>query len=170
MALMAFLVTTLALTACSGWRTSRANPSNWFGSSRTMETTAPAEDANPLIPQRSAISSRPGDAYIGVLIQEITDLRIERDPSGAIIYAEGIAARQGAYDARLIPENEDLTPDENGVLTYRFEVLYPEHPTSVGSEQMRRIIIATDLSVQALEAVRTIRVEAATNARESRRR
>ncbi len=170
LALVTLMLMVLTTAACSSWRQSSVNPSNWFGNSREVDTTV-ATDAeyNPLIPPRSNFA-REDYVYVGILIDEITDLRIEPDDSGAIVYAEGIAARQGAYEARLIPEGETTAPDENGVLTFRFEVLYPANPSPVGSAQTRRISIAEDLTKQELEPVRLIRVVSVKNARESRRR
>ncbi len=164
-----FILTATILTACNSWRNSSVNPSNWFGGSEEVAVSATPANVNPLIPPARA-NARPVSVYQGVLIETVSDLRVERDPTGAIILATGIATRQGAYEARLIPVIENDLPDENGVLTYTFEVLYPPDASPAGSEQTRRVSVARSVSLQTLEAVRLIRVVGATNARETRRR
>lgn len=162
------LVATLTLSACGAWKGSRLNPGNWFGNSREVAVDS-EEEANPLIPQRSALARRP-EVDRHVPIDQITELRIERTSTGAIIRAEGIARTIGAFEPILTSEIEGNKPDENGVLTYTFEVVYPNRPRPVGTEYSRRISVARSLSFQDLEAVRVIRVTAARNARETRRR
>ena len=162
------LLAGLVLTSCG----TRLNPLNWFGRSSEVVST-PATDAKPanaLIPARRASAlARPKQVYAGIAIDEITDLRIERTTSGAIIHATGIAARQGAFDARLTPETEDESPVD-GVLTYTFDVVYPNQTTALGSPRSREVSVARSLSFGDLEAVRVIRVIGSRNTRESRRR
>lgn len=183
-ALIFLLIGAFTLSACGSWRDSRVNPTNWFGNSRSApsseaaaaaasaavpnEASGTAASTNPLIPTgRRSIFARPDD-YPGVPISAVTELRIEQTPSGAIIYATGVANRQGAYNAFLRPLTEEEAP-EDGVLIYAFDVVYPEDPTRVGSERTRTVQVARTLSRQQLEGVRLIRVEGVQNARESRR-
>ncbi|MEM9550527.1 MAG: hypothetical protein AAGA05_05085 [Pseudomonadota bacterium] len=169
-AICGLLVATLVIGGCSAWRDSRVNPSNWFGGSRSVPAqTDGTGELNPLIPTRGRFARQPV-VFNGVLVNEVTDLRIEATNSGAIVYAEGLGAREGGYDARLTPINPENPVDENGVLAYRFELLYPEAATRAGTSATRKVPVARSLSVQDLEAVRVIRVTGATNARESRRR
>jgi len=161
-------LTSFILASC-GWRDSRANPRNWFGGGREVAVVEPAEDVNPLIPQRNNTFRRGEEPDRSVLIGTITSLRVEPTPAGAIIYATGIADRQGAFRARLVPDNEALEP-EDGVLTFGLRVVYPNEPTAVGSEFSRTIHEAFTVTSQTLSQVRTIRVEGARNAQESRRR
>ena len=98
-------------------------------------------------------------------ITEIADLRIDRTTTGAIVVATGIAKRQGAYDAKLVP----VETETGATLTYTFEVAYPEAATYKGNEATRTIRAAVNLTQQELRSVTTIRVEGETNARESRR-
>ena len=173
--LILLLVSGMVLGGCASWRDSRVNPGNWFGGGRTTTTVAAPDQAaetgvNPLIPQRrTGLTLRPEAVDTTVPIANVTELRIERTPSGAIIYATGVASRQGAYGAELRPDSPDLTP-ENGVLSFTFRVSYPRDPTPVGSERTRTVIDAISLSRQELDGVRTIRVSGAGNALESRRR
>jgi hypothetical protein len=174
--LSVLLVATLFLSGCSSWSSSSVNPSNWFGKSRSAPAaTAEGAEAtegsvNPLIPaRRSNILAGPEKPDPSVLIDSITELRIEREPSGAIVYASGVAARQGAYRAELRLEAQD-TPPRNGILNLTFRVIYPERPTRVGTARSRTVIEAISLTTQQLKGVRVIRVAAAGNTRESRRR
>lgn len=165
--LSALLLSTLALAACG----SSLNPVNWFGNSRSVpvETTAP--NTNPLIPDQEGIfASRRNAAaiYRGTPIDTVSDLTIDRVPGGAIIRVTGIAAVQGVYDAQLTPANPEELP-EDGVLIYRLEAVQPANPTAVGSPATRQIIVARHINDSLLAQVRSIRVEAVQNARETRR-
>ena len=165
------LITGITLSGCNSWQGSRANPSNWFGKSKDTETTAVANagQVNPLIPQNSdtglfSKSSGPEEDF-SLPVASVTELRIEKTPSGAIIYASGLASRQGAHDVRL-KLNEDT---EANTLEYSFRVVYPEYPTPIGSETSRTIRVATSLTHQSLAGIKVIRVSSEGNARETRR-
>lgn len=161
----------LILAGCGSWRDSRLNPGNWFGRDREapVAAAATAGEVNPLIPQRNAMLRRPEAEDRSELIASVTELRIERTSGGAIVYAEGLAARQGVFAVELRPDNPELTP-EDGVLNFGFRAIYPERPSPTGTERSRRVQGAYSLSRQELEGVRVIRVTAGENARESRRR
>jgi hypothetical protein len=162
------LAASLTLAACSGWGNSRLNPGNWFGKSRELSAEDIAAGANPLLPAPRAFERKAGtDGHVPVTT--VTELTIERTLTGAILRASGIAARQGAYAARLTPitTKEDA---EKGILSYALEVIYPVNPRPVGSEPTRTVLVAKDLSNQDLQGVRLIRVSAAGNSRETRRR
>lgn len=157
----------ILLAGCGGWRDSRINPSNWFGSSKVSEAPV-SGDVNPLIPEKtgSGIFDKPEPVDRSVLIAEVSELRIERTSVGAIIYATGIASRQGAFNVALTPtDNEDAS-----VLEYDFRVVYPEFATPTGSAFSRTIHEAVSLTNEDLKGIRLIRVNGANNARESRRR
>lgn len=170
--LSVLLVATLALSACSSWRNSRANPSNWFGPPPPpAEATAP-NDADALIPAQrggTGLLSRPEETDTSVPIAVIDELRINPTPTGAIIYATGTAIRQGAYNARLVPvvssENR-----EDGVLEFSFRVNYPRYATQQGPERSRMVSDAVNVSDQDLQNVRLVRVIGQQNKLESRRR
>ena len=162
------LVSTLVLSACGGFRDSRVNPFNWFGRGEPAPVAATSEETNPLIPTRSGLfrSNRDRDAYLGEPIDSISDLVIERVPGGAIIRATGVAARQGVYDVQLTPANDEMVVE--GVLTYRLEGLR-QGGTAQGTPATREVIVARKVTDQTLAGARTIRVEAARNALQSRR-
>ena len=161
------LASALVLAGC-GWKDSRINPTNWFGRSQTAEVEVSA-NTNPLIPEESnarGIFDSPEPEDTSVLVSQLSDLRIERTAAGAIIFATAVASRQGAYDLELRRVEEA----EDGVLAYDFRVVYPEVATATGSDYSRTLHAARTVSHQDLEGIRVVRVNAAENARESRRR
>ncbi|WP_417699144.1 hypothetical protein [Pseudophaeobacter sp.] len=159
----------LLLAGCGGWSDSRINPGNWFGKSKsTPVATAASGDVNPLIPEKTGLGifDRPEEEDISLPARQISELRVEPTPNGAIIYATAIAARQGGYDLALkrVPDTAADT------LEYTFNVVYPEAGTPTGNEHSRTLRAAVTLSEQDLRGIRTIRVSGAENARETRRR
>lgn len=167
--LTVLLFACLVVSSC-GWRDSRLNPGNWFGSSQPVAAEAP-EEVNPLLPKATGagLFKRPEAVDASVLITQITELEVERIPTGAIVRATGLASRLGAYNVFLRRETPSGAP-ENGVLEYSFRASYPNNPSPQGTELARRVVVARTLNHKALEGVRVIRVTAAQNARESRRR
>ena len=170
--ILALLVSSLVLSSCGGWSNSRLNPTNWFGGSQESSIDpSTVEGFNPLIPDEDeedeGMFSRPEEVDTSVLIAQISAMRIERTPTGAIIYAEGLATREGAFDADLVAQTDDVP--ENGVLVYEFRVNYPESATRIGTQATRTIRAAETVSNALLRDARTIRVIAEQNARESRR-
>ncbi len=188
---LAFLImSTLVLAGCGGLRDSRANPANWFGKSKSVTTvetgsgTAEVEEINPLIGggknsqlvranatalQKSGVLRRRSKVvpYEGTLVDQVTDLVIERTTSGAIIRVTGETARQGGFDVRLLPENDGVPVD--GVLIYTLNALQPIN-TQQGSPRTRKVQVAAYISTQDLDAVRSIQVIAKRNVRTSKRR
>ncbi|UWS05360.1 hypothetical protein K4K94_06430 [Phaeobacter inhibens] len=166
------LVGAVALTGC-GFRDSRVNPLNWFGGSNEVEVVETSgEPVNPLIPVQNRVSvfARPDAVDETVLVQSVTDMRVERTPTGAIVYATGIAARQGAYGVELrLDEADRDARTRDATLDFTFRAIYPETRTALGSERTRTLRAAVSLSQQQLASVRSIRIVAAQNARESRR-
>ncbi|MEQ9693205.1 hypothetical protein [Shimia sp. SDUM112013] len=160
--ILLLLVSATALSACQ----SRYNPFNWFGNGEEVVVDPNAEPPNPLLPERSALA-RPEEAYPGVPVTRIDELKIERVADGAIIRATGTADRHGVFDLKLRPLNDGEPVD--GVLTYEFLGVHPKYPPGVGSEASRRVIVAHALTDQQLQGVRTIRVQAFQNAMQARR-
>lgn len=169
--LTVLLVASLLLAGCGGWRDSRINPTNWFGNSRSQPVeAAAADDANPLVPsRRRGVFSRTPRADISVPIATISELRVEPTADGAIVYAAGIATRQGPYQVELRPVTTDEEA-ENGVMSFSFRVVYPEDATPVGTELSRTVHVAHSLSRQEIRNVRMVRVAGRENLREVRRR
>jgi len=163
--IFALMLATLVLAGCN----TRLNPFNWFGNSREVAVDNQGE-VNPLVPsERRGIFARPEYEYPGVPIDTVTEIRIERTRSGAIILANGIAERQGPYEIQLTPANIDDEPVD-GVLTYSCDIIYPDFDTIVGSEATRRVTAARSISNETLEQTQTILVTGARNAQEVRRR
>lgn len=169
--LMVLLTASFLLTACGGWRDAGVNPRNWFGNSRSVAAEVPVdgETLNPLIPRRSAIASRPDPVDTSVPVAAITELRVDRTTTGAIVLVTAIAARQGAYDTELRPDPvSESNPAD--VLSFTLRVVYPDDPTAVGTERTRTINEAYSLTAQELRGIRLIRVSGAQNSMETRRR
>lgn len=170
--LSVLVITLLPLSACSSWRDSRANPSNWFGSSTPAPVETSVDDADALIPKQSSgrgLFARPDPEDTSVPIAVITELRIEPNSAGAIVVASGTAFRQGAYNAQLqhVDSEEDR---KNGVMQFVFRVNYPGYATPQGPERSREVTDAVNVSRQDLEGIRLVRVVGQQNALESRRR
>ena len=129
--LFSLMIALLGLAACSSWRGSSLNPSNWFGGSEPVATTL-SEDgtSNPLIPEASPFARQAPPP--GSLINEITALEIDPGNTGAIVLATGLATRQGAFDPRLRPLDPQNPVDEDGVLVLQFLVRYPQDATPAG--------------------------------------
>lgn len=170
------LISTLVLSSCGSWQTSNANPRNWFGRSNSIpaDTEVGGEpllltETNPLLPANGGkgLFSRPEPEDVSQSVETITSLKIERTPTGAIIYATALASRQGAFAAGLRLQEPD--EDAPSVMTLSFRVNYPANPTPVGSDRTRTVHAAYSITHQQLAQIRTVRVEGAQNARESRR-
>jgi hypothetical protein len=171
------LITTLALTVllggCATIRDSAVNPANWFGRSQEDPAqTASAETANPLIPDRQGLfaARRAAREAIDLTtpIPQVTDLVVERVPGGAIIRATGLDLYTTSFNASLRPGAAGEVP-QDGALVYVFRRELPEGARAGGAEAAREITVARFVSEQTLSGVRTIRVEAAQNARSVRR-
>lgn len=165
----ALLITGLTLSGCSSWQGSRVNPTNWFGKSKNAPVAASEDNVNALIPkvEESVLFTNPDDGQpgLGVPVDSVTELKIEQTPSGAIIRATGLGARQGAHNVQLVlNEGED-----SGTLDYAFRATYPEYATPVGTEQSRVLQVAISMTHQDLAGIKLIRVSSETNARETRR-
>ncbi|WP_135503227.1 hypothetical protein [Roseovarius aestuariivivens] len=186
------VISTVALSGCSGWSDSRANPRNWFGKSQStavVERATPREPGdrqtgNPLItePKRDGFRARNRstldqsgvlrrrnrqEVYEGTLIDEVTALRIERIPTGAIVHVTGLPQREGAFDVRLVEVNPD--GPVNGVMEYTLNAYQPV-TTRQGTPTTRRVETAVFIPNGDLEQVREIRVTAERNRRSSNRR
>ncbi len=155
------------LSGCGGDGESRWNPFGWFGGRDGQVESESTKDVNPLLPRRASRNERPTKSYDGVVVDNVLELKIEPTRSGAIILATGLAARQGAYDVRLIAEDESQSP-QNGVLNFRLLTLYPDGKAATGSSQSRRVFVAQSVTSQVLREVRTIRVTAANNSLQRR--
>lgn len=149
----------MTLTGCARLADSRLNPFNWFGQSEPAAVTTPAE-IRPLVPDRGAtvvIDNR-------TLIASVSSMSIDRTTTGAIVRATGVAPTQGFFNAQLVSRGIN-----NGVLTLEFRAQAPANFGADGSTRSRQISAAYVMDMSELAAVRSVRVEAATNARVARR-
>lgn len=162
------VISSLTVSGCSRWRESRVNPSNWFGNSRSTPIEATAEqETNPLIPQQTTIRRRDKrEVYKGTLVDQVTDLAVERTAGGAIIRVTALSSRQGAYDVRLTSDTKGEPVD--GVLTFSVKALQPLN-TPQGPKVTRTINVARHVGRDTLDSVKTIRVVAARNVRTTQR-
>lgn len=152
--LLAALTVALMLGACGKVRDSRLNPLNWFG--RSSEQTLTEAYIAPEVQD-----PRP-------LMQQITAMRVEPTPGGAIVHATGLPPQQGYWETDLLSLN-DGKPNENGVLVFQFRANGPIAQTATGTPYSREVTAATFLTNQALAGVRTIVVQGAQNQRSASR-
>lgn len=162
------VLSALVLTSCGAVRESRMNPFNWFGRSTPVASgvRADQEGYNPLIPTRQeSIFRREKQAvYTGVLVDEISEMFVERRPGGALIRAVGVARYQGPYAVRLV---KDEAASTGGTLAY--ELRAEQYRGQVGSEASRSVTAAVWVTDQQLATVNSIVVKGRNNARTSRR-
>lgn len=144
------LTLTLTLASCGGLRDSRLNPFNWFGRS------APAEKV--IVETGATVDPR-------LLVETVTDMKVDAFPGGAIVRATGLTPTQGWWAAELV----DLPIDEDGVLVLEFRLLPPITPTDVNTPKSRTVTVGTSLSDIKLGKISRIVVQGATNARASAR-
>ena len=143
------------LAGCGTVRESRINPFNWFGGSEEVQEGFAPEDVI------ERLDSRP-------LINQVTQMRIERVQGGAIVHAVGLPPTQGAWQADLVPENRGR-PNENGVLVLQFKAYPAIGATPQGTEVSREVVAGAFLTDQTLASVREITVRGQSNARTTRR-
>ncbi len=141
------LIATVFMAGCGA----QLNPMSWFGNDEETIAEAPKEFFQ---------DSRP-------LIQEVTQLRIERITAGAIVRATGVSTTQGYWDAELVPTNLGELTD--GELIFEFRLRPPLSPIEAGPPRARNIVVAIDLSQVELRDVRRITVIGAGNRRSVQR-
>lgn len=147
--ILAVLILAMALPGCARLRESRINPLNWFGPGGEAVVTD--------------LYVRPEDPR--ALVAQVTLLKVEPYPGGAIVRATGVPPTQGYWEAELVAQ----PLDENGQLVYEFRVFPPVVPAAAGTPTSRQITVAAAISTIALQGVGTIVVQGASNALSSRR-
>lgn len=144
-------LTLVTFTSACGFGQSRFNPFNWFGGA---EVAAPAEP--------SVVDAEDPRA----LAMQITALKVDAMPGGAIIRATALMETQGWWDAELVAVDNDAP---EGQMVYEFRVFPPVTQAEVSTPQSRSITAAVYLSDIALQTVSSITVQGATNGLTSRR-
>jgi len=149
----------LTLSGCAQISDSRLNPFNWFGNSREAVAADPAE-RRPLVPEGRRVVVT--DAR--QLVTQVTALTVDRAATGAVVRATGLAPTQGFFNAELV--NAGVA---NGVLTLEFRAQAPAGFEAIGTPRSRQITAAYVIRSNDLAGIRTVRVQAAENARTSAR-
>lgn len=149
MTVKVFIAVTLvvAVTGCARVSESRLNPFNWFGRSSSVETVV--VDPGVLPDGRR-------------LVAQVTTLKIEKVPGGAILRATGLPQRQGYFDGELV--QVDANPPRAGLITFQFRISSPYETTRVSTVRSREVVVAQFLSDQKLAGIRQIQVTAGGNA------
>lgn len=153
------LCAALALPGCARLADSRLNPLNWFGGSQPVMVTGQMP-TRPLVPPGALAAV----ADTRQPIAQVTEMVVERTPTGAILRATGLAPTQGWYNAQLVP-----VAAESGVLAFEFRVEPPPGYEAEGSPGSRTITVARVLDATDLAGIRSVRVIGLQNAREARR-
>lgn len=180
------LIAVLTLSACGNWRSSNANPGNWFRGGAPTPSAQPTvvpinpsdrqtgnplvedpESANLVFGETISLANRGGlfrrarqVPYTAPLVDQIDNLILERLPTGVIVRVIGEPVREGAFDVRLVQVNPD--GPINGVLEFTFNAYQPAD-FGRGTENTRRLEVAEFVSNADLAEVREIRVTALRN-------
>ena len=149
--LLAALSLVLFTAGCGGFGQSRWNPFNWFGG---------AEQAQPAQP--SVVDAEDPRA----LAHQVTALKVDLMPGGAIVRATAVMPTQGWWEAELVPVEKRPT---DGKMVYEFRVYPPISRADVSTQQSRTVNVAVFLSDIALSTLSSITVQGATNGLTTRR-
>lgn len=159
-------VVLMTISGCSILSDIPLNPLDWFGSSEEETAQAEGETEVATVTPRPLVdrSNTPAVVDGRALVQSVEGLTVDQTTTGAIVRANGIAPAQGYFNAQLV--NAGV---ENGVLTLEFRAQAPAGTPQQGSPRSRRIDAAYVIDNPDLLAIRSIRVQSATNARASAR-
>jgi hypothetical protein len=114
---------------------------------------APPPDVSPI--------GEPADELGTVLVPNIRQVRAEPADLGVIVWAEGVTATQGYWDAELRPFAA-VAP--GGTLTLQLRVRPPLGPQAVGPERTRLVTAGLALSSAEAASFGAVRVVGARNA------
>ncbi|WP_146285213.1 hypothetical protein [Gemmobacter aquaticus] len=146
--LLAALSLVMLVSACG----TRLNPFNWFGGA---EASPPADT-----------QQLPSKADPRLLALQITELKVEPMPGGAIVRATAVMESQGWWQAELVALEDEPV---DGAMVYEFRVFPPQRQTRVSTPQSRQVTAAVFLSDIRLSTIRSITVQGQTNGLTSRR-
>lgn len=99
------------------------------------------------------------------IVAQVTDLVVDRTPSGVILRVKGLPPRQGYYDGELVP----VPSEDEGVLAYQLHAQPPHYETPASTTRSREFVVARFLSNDNLTGIRTIRVSGSSNTLSARR-
>lgn len=134
------------------------------GSVRNRQATSDGVGAqNPLIPEReNLLTFRKKDKpYTGTLVDQLTSIRLDPVSGGKMLIVEGLPLRQGAFEVRLVDEDDGDGPI-NGVLTYSLRAYQPTDEAQ-GTQNSRVVDAGVFIPRKDLNGVSSIRVVAARN-------
>ena len=149
--LLAALSLVLFTSACGGFSQSRLNPVNWFGRAE------PAQAAPLVLATASDDRSLAG---------QITELKMEPMPGGAILRATAVMPTQGWWEAELVPVDKEPV---GGKMVYEFRTYAPIKAAGVSTPHSRSITAAVFLSDIKLEQINSVTVQGASNGLTTRR-
>lgn len=149
--LLGALTLVLFTSACGGFSQSRLNPVNWFGRAE------PAQ-AVPL----PVSTSRDDRSLSG----QITELRMEPMPGGAILRATAVMPSQGWWEAELVPVEKEPV---DGKMVYEFRSYAPIKAAGVSTPRSRSITAAVFLSDIKLARINSVTVQTEVNGLTTRR-
>ena len=107
------------------------------------------------------------------LVADVTDVRIEQTPGGAILHAIGLPQTQGYWDVALVRDRS--TPQSGDTLRYNFRVRPPVDATGqpivapTGSAASREVHAAVFIERSTLVGIRQIVVTGDQSSRSARR-
>jgi len=149
--LLAVMALVLFTSACGGFRQSRFNPLNWFGGAEPAAAAAP-----------SVVDREDPRALAG----QITALKVEPMPGGAIVRATAVMPTQGWWEAELVPVEKEPV---DGRMVYEFRTFPPVTQADISTPQSRSITAAVFLSDIRLSQIASVTVQGATNGLTARR-
>ena len=144
---------TLSAALLAGCGSSKLNPFNWFGGSKSEKVD--------VLDYEVARDGRQ-------MVDQVLSFKIDRTPGGAILRAVGLPPTQGYWDAELVAQNDGKP--EKGVLTFEFRIEEPTAFERTGTPVSREVVVAYFITNNSLTGVRSIRIRGVRNARSVRRR
>lgn len=147
------IVLTISAALLAGCGSSKLNPFNWFGGSKSEKVDVPEYEVS-----RDARQ----------MVDQVLSFKIDRTPGGAILRAAGLPPTQGYWNGELVAQNDGKP--EKGVLTFEFHIEEPTTFERVGTPISREVIVAYYITNNSLAGVRSIRIRGLKNARSVRRR
>jgi hypothetical protein len=115
----------------------------------------------PAPPPEVSPVGEPADELGTVLVPVVRQVRAERGDLGLIVWAEGVTATQGYWDAELRPVGP---VPEGGTLTLELRVRPPLEPQAVGPERTRLVTAGMALGAREAASFGAVRVVGARNA------
>lgn len=152
------------LAGCATVRESKFNPLNWFGKSEAVTVD---QNGQPVVVLKTLAPRKGYPAFTDTrpLAPALSDVKMVKSASGAIVTATAPLPSLGYYDAELV-----AVPSERAdTLVFDFRLRPPSEAAPQGSAAQRHITAAKSLSTAEIAGIRTVIVKAANGARQVRR-